>query len=236
MIVYGRNATREAIKARLATKVIVLERMAKDEVTLLAKAENVSVEIAKEADLTRIARSSSHQGFAAICNEKPTVSLDFLIEEAGRVKYPLLLMLDGIEDPHNLGAILRTVDCLGVQGVIIKSRGEAPINSTVAKVSTGASCWVNIAVVANLNRAIDRLKQKGFWIVSSDGEANQSYQDVDYKCPICLVVGSEGFGISKLVLKNSDFIVKIPMSGHVNSLNASVSAAILIAMIQSKRA
>ena len=144
-------------------------------------------------------------------------------------------MLDCIADPHNLVAILRTCDALGVDGVIIKKRGEAPLNATVSKVSTGAINWVKVAEVTNLNQAIETLKKKGYWIVASDGEAKMNYDEVDYKSPICLIVGSEGFGISKLVLKNSDFIVKIPMFGHVNSLNASVSAAILASEIVRSR-
>ena len=117
----------------------------------------------------------------------------------------------------------------------MKKRGEVPLNGTVAKVSTGAINYVKVAVVANLNQAIEKLKQNGYWVVSSDGSATQSYLDVDYNSPIALVVGSEGFGISKLVLKNSDFIVKIPMTGHVNSLNASVASAILISGVVASR-
>lgn len=235
MIIYGRNAVREAIKAKRITDLHIDRKAEKDEVTLMAKRDNVPVRIDEEANLTRMAKNPSHQGFVAICQDIKPVSLDFLIREAKQSTYPLLVMLDGIEDPHNLGAILRSVDGLGAQGVIIKSRGEAPLNSTVAKISTGAICWVNVAVVTNLNQAIAKLKENGYWIVSSDGSAKLDYDQVDYKCPICLIVGSEGFGISRLVLSNSDFVVKIPMDGHVNSLNASASAAILMAMVQSKR-
>ena len=118
-----------------------------------------------------------------------------------------------------------------VDGIIMKAHGEVPLNSTVSRVSTGAIEYAKVAVVPNLSQAISELKDAGFWIVSTDGSADKLINEVDYRCPICLVVGSEGFGISRLVLKNSDFVVKIPMVGHVNSLNASVSAGIAIAEI-----
>ena len=117
----------------------------------------------------------------------------------------------------------------------MKKQGQVPLNATVARVSTGAINYVKVAVVANLTQAAETLKKNGFWIVSSDGEATQEYDEVDYKCPIALVVGSEGFGISRLLLEHSDFVIKIPMVGHVNSLNASVSAAILISEISRAR-
>ena len=144
-------------------------------------------------------------------------------------------MLDGIEDPHNLGAILRSADAFGVDGVIIKSRGGVGLNGTVAKVSTGAISYVKVAEVNNLTKAALKLKDAGYWIVESDGSASLSYDEVDYHCPICLVVGSEGFGISRLLLSKADFVVKIPMKGHVNSLNASVATGILLSLISLKR-
>ncbi|MDO5329865.1 MAG: 23S rRNA (guanosine(2251)-2'-O)-methyltransferase RlmB [Bacillota bacterium] len=235
MIIYGRNAVREALKAGKVVTLHALGRLGKDEVVSLARANQIQVKLADESSLTKMAKNPSHQGFVAICQDIEPVSLDALIQKASQSKYPLLLMLDGIEDPHNLGAILRSADALGVDGIIIKNRGEAPLNSTVAKVSTGAICWVDVCAVTNLNQAIEKLKLKGYWVVASDGEARQSYDEVDYRCPIVLIVGSEGFGISRLVLKNSDFIVKIPMVGHVNSLNASVSSAILLAQIALSR-
>lgn len=235
MIIYGKNAVREALKAKIVKELHLLNKGEKDEIAFLAKRENVSVKVEDDPHLTKIAKNQSHQGFVAICDDVRPVSLEELIKQSKAIENPLLVMLDGIEDPQNLGAIIRSVDGLGAQGVIIKSHGEAPLNSTVMKVSTGAAVWVKVAVVTNLNQAISKLKENGYWIVASDGSAELDYDQVDYKCPICLIIGSEGFGISRLVLKNSDFVVKIPMSGHVNSLNASVSAAILMAMVQSLR-
>ena len=235
MIITGRNAIREALRAGNVKSLSVLSRLEKDPVVKEARGLNVPVKLVEESELTRMAKNPSHQGFVAISKDLETVTLEELIKGAKSSTYPLLLMLDGIEDPQNLGAIVRTADALGVDGVIIKKRGEAPLNATVSKVSTGAINWVKVAAVTNLNQAIATLKDQGYWIVASDGEAKQDYDQVDYKCPICLIVGSEGFGISKLVLKNSDFVVKIPMCGHVNSLNASVSTAILTAEIQRSR-
>lgn len=235
MIVYGRNAIREALRSGNAETFFTLKRFEKDPLVQQAREESVPVKFVDENELTKMTKNSSHQGFVVISKDVAFLSLDELIGRAKKSKYPLLLMLDGLEDPHNFGAVLRTCDALGVDGVIIKSRGEVSLSPTVAKVSTGAFYYVNVCEVTNLSRAIETLQENGYWVVASDGEAKQSYDEVDYRCPICLIVGSEGFGISKLVLKKSDFVVKIPMVGHVNSLNASVSAAILISEIQLSR-
>jgi len=163
------------------------------------------------------------------------VSLRELITMGKSKENPLLVMLDGIEDPVNLGAILRSCDAFGVDGVIIRNTGNVTLNSTVAKVSTGAVAYVPVCGVPNLSQAISELKDSGYWVVSSDGSAKQDYDEVDYRGPIVLVVGSEGFGISRLVLQRSDFIVKIPMVGHVNSLNASVATGVLLSHIHLAR-
>jgi 23S rRNA (guanosine2251-2'-O)-methyltransferase len=134
-----------------------------------------------------------------------------------------------------LGAILRSADAFGADGVVLKSHDGVQLNATVAKVSTGAIDYVKVAVVTNLSQAIETMKEQGYWIVASDGSATQSYSAVDYASPIALIIGSEGFGISPLLLKRSDFIVKIPMFGHVNSLNASVATGILLAEISRSR-
>ena len=144
-------------------------------------------------------------------------------------------MLDGINDPHNLGAILRSADAFGADGVIVKKHGQAPLNATVAKVSTGAIDFVPVCQVTNLTQTINELKKNGYWVVSSDGSAKMDLNDIDYKFPTVLVVGSEGEGISRLILENSDYITKINMVGHVNSLNASVACAIYLSTIHYKR-
>ena len=229
--VYGKNAVRATLEADNAKTLFTLKRLEKDELVAMARKKGIPVKFVEEKELTGLAKNPSHQGFLVLSEAIRSYSLEEVLQSIpSEKKYPLIVILDGIEDPHNLGAIIRTCD-----GIIMKKRGAVPLNGTVAKVSTGAINYVKVAVVANLNQAIEKLKQNGYWVVSSDGSATQSYLDVDYNSPIALVVGSEGFGISKLVLKNSDFIVKIPMTGHVNSLNASVASAILISGVVASR-
>lgn len=233
-IIYGRNPIESAVKAKRVKELYTLQHLAKDRLVMLAISMAVPVKFVSENSLSGMASTPSHQGFVAISEDYGTVSLDDLLSSLSK-PYPLIVLLDSLEDPQNLGAILRTCDAFGVDGVVMKNRGQVPLNGTVAKVSTGAINYVKVSTVANLSQAIEKLKDKGFWIVASDGSGILSYKDVDYRCPIGLVVGSEGFGIQPLVLKRSDFVVKIPMCGHVNSLNASVAAAILISNIVASR-
>lgn len=236
MQVYGKNAVRATIEAGNGITLYTIKRFENDELVSLARKKGVSVKFVNDGDLTNMAKSQSHQGFVVTSDGIRSYSLEELLQSVpSDRKNPLIVILDGIEDPHNLGAIIRTCDAFSVDGIIMKKYGEVQLNSTVAKVSTGAINYVKVAVVTNLNQAIDKLKKNGYWVVSSDGSATGSYLDVDYNSPIALVVGSEGFGISKLVLKNSDFVVKIPMTGHVNSLNASVATAILISGVVAQR-
>lgn len=235
-IIYGKNVVREAVASGLALSLKVEAKQSGDPIVSAARAKNISVEFAHDDELTKIAKNPSHQGFVAICREWKNWSLSELISASKQSQYPLLLLLDGIEDPHNLGAILRSADAFGVDGILMKKRGEVPLTPTVAKVSTGAICYEKVCVVPNLSQAMKELQKNGFWVVATDGEAKTSYDAIDYKCPIALVVGSEGFGVSRLLLRDSDFIVKIPMAGHVNSLNASVATGIFLAEISSLRA
>lgn len=232
-IIYGRNAVRASIEAKRARKVIALKRLEKEKLISFARENGVDVQFVEPENLTRMTGNPSHQGFAAIVEDYRTVELEEVL--SSKNEYPLLLMLDGIEDPHNLGAIIRTADAFNVDGIIIKRKGNVPLNATVAKVSTGAINYVKVAEVTNLSRTIEELKKKGYWIVATDGEAKMSYKEIDYKCPIVLIVGSEGYGISRLLLEKSDFLCKIPMFGHVNSLNASVATAIFVSNIVSSR-
>lgn len=141
---------------------------------------------------------------------------------------PFFLLLDGIKDPHNLGSILRTADAAGVHGIIIPKRWAVGITPTAAKTSAGAVEYVPVARVTNLGRTVDQLKQAGVWIVGSDGEAKERFDSLDYTIPLALVIGSEGEGISRLLKQKCDFLARLPMKGHVSSLNASVAAALLM--------
>jgi 23S rRNA (guanosine2251-2'-O)-methyltransferase len=233
-IIFGKNPIRSALGAKHITTLFVSRRLLDDPLVNLAKSEQVEIKPVDERELDRLSDSGVHQGFAAKVKPYGTFSLDELIRQAKK-PYPLLLLLDGIEDPHNLGAILRSADAFGADGIILKSHDEVQLNGTVAKVSTGAIDYVKVAVVSNLSQALEKLKAQGYWIVASDGAAQQAYNQVDYRCPIGLIVGSEGFGISPLLLKRSDFVVKIPMFGSVNSLNASVATAVFLAQIALQR-
>lgn len=231
-IEFGKNTVREAVRSGEAIAVYVLAKHRNDPIVLEANESKIPVEFVTEEELRRISKSNLSQGFAAKVKPIREYSLNEIIDYAKDKENPLILILDGIEDPHNLGAILRSSDAFGVDGIVLKKRGEVQLNATVAKVSTGAIHYVKTTTVSNLSASITTLKKNGYWVVASDGSGTMSYDEVDYRGPIALVVGSEGFGISNLVLRNSDFIVKIPMLGHVNSLNASVATGILLAGIR----
>lgn len=236
MQVYGKNAVKAALASKEAKILFTLKENANEELVTLAQKLNINVKFVSFDELTRLASSKTHQGYVASVGQIRGYSIEELIKGCSEKPYPLILLLDGIEDPHNLGAILRSADAFGVDGIIIKKHGEVPLNGTVAKVSTGAIHYVKVVTVANLTQAITKLQKAGFWIVSSADAGASSYLSIDYRCPIGLVVGNEGRGISRLVLEHSDFIVKIPMQGHVNCLNASVATGVLLSEIVASRA
>lgn len=168
------------------------------------------------------------QGVIAIRPAYLFYSLDEIIQETKKVNYPLILILDSIHDTHNVGAILRTAECSGVDGVIVTQHNSAPINETVVKTSAGATEYIKIAQVINLATAIEQLKKEGFWIIGSSLGRAKHYSEVDYACPVALVVGNEEKGIRKLTADKCDFLIKIPMIGKIQSLNVSVATGILL--------
>ncbi|MFA5283744.1 MAG: 23S rRNA (guanosine(2251)-2'-O)-methyltransferase RlmB [Bacilli bacterium] len=230
---YGRIPVLTAINNKKTLKVFLLESEPCKDVLDSCKKNSIEPVLISNAELGKLSNGGIHQGVVALCKDYEYSSLEEVITESKKVSRPIILMLDGIEDPHNLGAIIRCADAFGVSGLIIKKRNQVLINATVIKVSTGASDFIKTALVTNLSSAIEVLKSNGFWIVSSDGKSDVSYSSLKYDMPIVLVIGSEGFGISKLVLDRSDFVVKIPMLGHVNSLNASVATGIILSYISS---
>lgn len=233
-LVYGRLPSLNAL-SQSKVKAIYLQKGFKDE-KILAEIQKTKLS-PKYLDLNALndlARGGNHQGIVVEVAPHEYSSLDEIINCSKKSEHPLVLILDEIEDPHNFGAILRSADAFGVDGVIIKSRNQVPLNMTVAKVSTGAIEYVKVAVVNNLVSAINKLKENGFWIYTADGSGKDNYEALDYSGPTTLVVGSEGHGASRLVMENSDFIIKIPMKGHVNSLNVSVSVGILLSRIVNK--
>lgn len=224
--IYGKNTVKASLlNNNRAIRLFTINK--NDEFINIARKNNIEVKIVDNNYLNKLV-DGNHQGVVLEIEGYSYVSVDEIIKET-KLKYPFVVMLDGLEDPHNLGAILRTCDASGVDGVIIGKNRSVKLNSTVAKVSTGAIEYVKVAEVTNLTNTINYLKTKGFWIVGAEAcDKSVLYTEVKYDMPVCLVIGSEGKGISRLVSENCDYLVKIPMVGHVNSLNASVSCSILI--------
>lgn len=198
---------------------------------IIAKAKEnkiVTVEIEK-TKLYKMAQTENCQGVIAIVPPFDYCSVDDILNEAKRKKEKtFILILDGIEDPHNLGSIIRTAETAGVHGIIIPKRRAAAVNSTVAKTSAGAVEYMKIARVTNISDAIDKLKRAGLWICGTDINTEKYYYNQDLTGPLAIVIGNEGKGIGEKVKKNCDFLVKIPMKGKVQSLNASVSTGIVV--------
>jgi len=179
--------------------------------------------------------SQNSQGVIALKQDFKFSSLDKILSDAKKTSLPLILVLDEIQDPHNVGAILRSAECSGVNGIILTKHNSATITSTVTKTSAGATEHIKICQVNNLSQTIDELKEKGFWIVGSSLENAKNYTEVDYKIPIALIVGNEEKGIRKLTASKCDFLVKIPMGGIIQSLNVSVATGILLFEILRQR-
>ena len=235
-LIYGRNTVLSALKENKVKTIYITDNFNFKPINeLISNSNSFGIKFVSKNDLDKLSQFGNHQGVVAEVEEYQYCSLNDLVAKANESKYPLLIILDGVKDPHNLGAILRCADAYGANGIIIKKNGQVQVNSTVAKVSTGAIDYVPICQVTNLVQTITTLKKQGYWIVASDGSAKEDYRKVDYRSPIALVIGSEGEGISRLVLQNSDFITKIPMIGHVNSLNASVATAVYLAQIFNNR-
>ncbi len=234
-IIFGKNAVLSFLQANQVLEIYV-ENHFKD-ASFLAKIKEYKVKIYEKnkSFLDDLTQNTKHQGVVAKIKDFVYAPYQETIEKIKKMNNPTLLMLDGIEDPHNLGAIIRTVEAFHVEGIIIKKHHQAPINATVAKVSTGAIANVKIMQVTNLTQTLIDLKEKGFWIVAAEAYQGVDYQTMDYQMPLVLVVGSEGFGISRLVKEQADFNVFIPMQGKVNSLNVSVATAILLAHIQTHK-
>ncbi len=230
-LIYGRNPIKEALRSNRVKLIYLSTGFTNNEILSMIDEAGVRVNYISNKELDNMC-DGVHQGVAAIVKDYEYYSLDAILAKAKKVERPLIVILDGINDPHNLGAILRCADVFNVTGILIPKHNQVPLNATVAKTSAGAINYVPVALVGNLNQVIQRLKDEGFWVVSTDGSATQNYQDVKYDFNVALVIGSEGQGVSKLVVNNSDYVVKIPQYGHVNSLNASVAAGILLAKIR----
>lgn len=197
------------------------------EVLALARSSGVSVERVDAQALERLARGGVHQGIVAELEAIRDYTVEQLVEAAAP-GVPLLVVLDGVEDPHNLGAIVRSVDAAGAHGIIRQARHSASLDGAAAKASAGAVAFVRVATVVNIARAIDELKEAGVWTVGFAGDARESYDEVDFTLPTAIVVGSEGEGLRRLTRDTCDRLVRIPMAGAVASVNVSVAAAVAL--------
>lgn len=230
-LIFGRNPVKEALRANKVIKVFIVNNFSDKEINLLLQEKKPPIRVISSSEMDAKAHGV-HQGIMAEVKPYEYLDLEEIIRRSRKVEVPIIVILDGINDTHNLGAILRSCDVFNVSGVIIPKHNQVPLNATVAKASAGAISFVPVARVSSINQTIQRLKDNGFWIVSTDGSAKIDYGQIKYDFPIALVIGSEGKGVSQLVIKNSDYVVKIPQYGHVNSLNASVAAGILLAKIR----
>ncbi|MDR0979080.1 MAG: 23S rRNA (guanosine(2251)-2'-O)-methyltransferase RlmB [Lachnospiraceae bacterium] len=232
-IVEGRNPVLELLSSNRDVNKIFVQAHEKhgsiNKIIAIAKEKKIVIVEAEKRKLDAMSPAGSHQGVIAIVPPFNYCEVEEILDYAkSKNEKPFLLMLDGIEDVHNLGSIIRTAETAGVHGVIIPKRRAASVNATVSKSSAGAVEYMKIARVNNLNECIKNLKESGLWIIGTDINTKTEYYNQDWTGAICIVIGSEGFGISKLVKENCDMLVKIPMKGKVNSLNASVSTGIVI--------
>ncbi len=230
-LIVGRHPVLEALKSGRSINKILLAESAEggslSEISAKAKASGVVLQRVPKAHLDSIAKTTHHQGIVAYAAAHDYVELDEIVSrETGN--QPLVVLLDEVSDPYNLGAILRTAEATGAQGVVIPKRRAVPLTETVGKAAAGAMEYVPVARVANLIQAMETLKAKGYWLVGTDVEAPQSYTEVSYQGPIAIVIGAEGKGLSRLVREGCDYLVSLPMLGQLQSLNASVATGVLL--------
>jgi len=235
--IFGVNPVIEALRAgRRSIQEITIASGAKDarlrKLIELARAQGVPVHQAPRVTLDKLARNGTHQGVVARVAAAQYVEADYLIEtvaeRVGMNPEPLALILDGVEDPHNLGAILRTAECTRVDGVFVPERRAVGLTETVAKASAGAVEHVRVARATNLSRLIDQLKERNVWVVGTAGDAQSNYTEWDWTRASAIVMGGEGSGLHRLVREHCDAVVKIPVLGHIESLNVSVATGVIL--------
>jgi len=238
-VIYGMNSVAEALKAR--GKAFQWVGVAKERHDLrlqrvIEECRKISIPVRflPRVELDRMAGTGAHQGVVAITSAKQYTDLDDVLA-AKRGQYSLVVVLDGVEDPHNLGAILRTADAAGADGVVIPERRAAGITGTGAKASAGASEYLPVAKVTNISRTLEDLKAKGLWIAGLDERGPQTYDKVDYNMDCAIVLGAEGKGLHDLVKRKCDFLVSIPMLGKVPSLNVSVATGVMLYEVARQR-
>ncbi len=228
-LIYGRNAVTETLSSRKELDAVYLQKGASvGKIIALAKQQGVVIKEVSGERLTAMCGTPKHGGAAAELAAASYSTVEDILAAAEQCgKPPFIIIADEIEDPHNLGAIIRTAEAAGADGLIIPKRRSASLNATVFKTSAGAAAWLKVARVANLVDTIKRLKEKGVWVYGMEADGTP-YDKADLSGAVALVIGSEGFGLGRLVRENCDMILSLPMRGKVNSLNASVSAGIIM--------
>jgi len=234
-IITGRNSVIEALKAnRPIEKIFILRGSHGRPIGIiknLARQNNIVVTEVDKHKFKELTGSDVAQGVAALAGVKEYDDLDAILDRiasATRDEPPFLLILDEITDPHNIGALIRTAECAGVDTIVLPKHHSASLTDTVMKTSAGAVVHIPVARVTNIANTLDRLKSGGYWIIGTDGAAEKRYDEIDYSLPIALIIGAEGKGIRRLVKEKCDFLVRIPVKGRIESLNASVAGAIVM--------
>jgi 23S rRNA (guanosine2251-2'-O)-methyltransferase len=236
----GRNSVMEALKSgRPINKVLVAKGDRQGqvrEIIALARSKGLVVQEVDAARLEQMAQGIRHQGVLATVSPVEYAELEEVLAKAASSEAePFLILLDELEDPHNVGAILRTADAAGVHGVLMPKRRSCPLSGTVAKISAGAVEYVPVARIGNIGQTLEQLKKAGMWIVGADMDGDKNYYEADLTGPVVVVVGSEGKGMGRLVKEHCDYVVRIPMLGKINSLNASVACSLLLYEIVRQR-
>jgi 23S rRNA (guanosine2251-2'-O)-methyltransferase len=230
----GIHAVKEALEAQRPIDRITIATGRQDtrieEIVQLARQRSIPVRFEDRKQLDRLANSKDHQGVVALAAARAAATLEEILTNANQARgqIGLIILLDGIEDPHNLGAIVRTALAAGAYGVVIPERRAVGLTDTVARASAGALAHLPVVKVTNLARAMEELKEAGYWLVGLDERADKTYTEVDYTCPVGIVLGSEGQGLHELTRKRCDFVVSLPTTGPVKSLNVSVAAGVVL--------
>jgi 23S rRNA (guanosine2251-2'-O)-methyltransferase len=230
----GIHAVKEALEAQRPIDRIAIAKGRQDtrveEIVQLARKQGVPVRFEDRGQLDRLANSKDHQGVVALAAARAAATLEDILARANATssQLGLIVLLDGVEDPHNLGAIIRTALAAGAHGVVIPERRAAGLTDTVARASAGALAHLPIAKVTNLARTMEELKEAGYWLIGLDEDGEKSYTQVDYTSPVGIVLGGEGGGLHDLTRKRCDFVVSLPTTGPVKSLNVSVAAGVVL--------
>jgi len=236
-IIFGRIPVKNALTAgkRRPIRVFLNAAHPEQEILDLARKRNVPVKMVSFEELSRLSNHLNNQGAVCSLPDFEYADLDETLKDIKDHTESTLVMLDGIEDPVNFGSIIRSSTAFGIDGIIIGKNRQVPVTGTVSKIATGGEELLPIIQVTNLTRTLDTLKKAGYWVVASAGEGKDTYDQINYSGKIVLIIGSEGFGVSDLVRKNSDFVASIPLDGPVKALNASIACAVFLSEINSYR-